>query len=55
MLVKSAATLDTLTKRRVNLRVVVTGAFCRAIIGYGEPSRTPTQAVDTSEEEMQII
>jgi alkanesulfonate monooxygenase SsuD/methylene tetrahydromethanopterin reductase-like flavin-dependent oxidoreductase (luciferase family) len=54
LLAKSAATLDILTKGHVEIGIGA-GAFWRAIVGSGGPSRTPQEAVSALEEAIQVI
>jgi alkanesulfonate monooxygenase SsuD/methylene tetrahydromethanopterin reductase-like flavin-dependent oxidoreductase (luciferase family) len=54
MLAKASATLDILTKGRVELGLGA-GAFWDAIHSYGGPRRTPREAVAALEEALQVI
>ncbi len=54
MLGKAAATLDLLTKGRVELGLGA-GAIWDAIGGYGRPRRTPAEAVAALEEAISVI
>jgi alkanesulfonate monooxygenase SsuD/methylene tetrahydromethanopterin reductase-like flavin-dependent oxidoreductase (luciferase family) len=54
MLAKASATLDILTKGRVELGLGA-GAFWDAIHSYGGPRRTPGEAVAALEEALQVI
>lgn len=54
MLAKASATLDILTKGRVELGIG-TGAFWDAIHSYGGPRRSPGEAVAAFEEALQVI
>lgn len=54
MLGKAAATLDLLTKGRVELGLGA-GAIWNAIGGYGGPRRTPAEAVTALEEAINVI
>ena len=54
MLAKASASLDILTKGRVELGIGA-GAFWDAIHSYGGPRRSPGEAVAALEEAMQVI
>jgi alkanesulfonate monooxygenase SsuD/methylene tetrahydromethanopterin reductase-like flavin-dependent oxidoreductase (luciferase family) len=54
MLAKTSATLDILTKGRVELGLG-TGSFWDAIHAYGGPRRSPSEAVAAYEEALQVI
>jgi len=54
MLAKAVATLDVITKGRVELGIGA-GAFWPAIASYGGPTRTPSDAVGALEEAIQVI
>jgi alkanesulfonate monooxygenase SsuD/methylene tetrahydromethanopterin reductase-like flavin-dependent oxidoreductase (luciferase family) len=54
MLAKTSATLDIITKGRVELGLG-TGAFWDAIHAYGGPRRNPSEAIAAYEEALQVI
>jgi len=54
MLAKTSATLDIITKGRIELGIGA-GAFWDAIHSYGGPKRTPGEAVAAFEEALQVI
>jgi alkanesulfonate monooxygenase SsuD/methylene tetrahydromethanopterin reductase-like flavin-dependent oxidoreductase (luciferase family) len=54
MLAKAVATLDVITKGRVELGIGA-GAFWPAIVAYGGQTRTPSEAVAALEEAIQVI
>ncbi len=54
MLAKAAATLDLITKGRVELGIGA-GAFWEAIESYGGPARNPKESVYALEEAIQVI
>jgi len=54
MLAKTAATLDIITKGRVELGLG-TGAFWDAIHAYGGPRRSPSEAIAAYEEALRVI
>ena len=54
MLAKAAATLDIITKGRVELGLGA-GGFWQAIASYGGPQRTPAEAVQALEEAIQVM
>lgn len=54
MLAKASATLDIITKGRIELGIGA-GAFWDAIHSYGGPRRTPGEAVAAFEEALQVI
>jgi len=54
MLAKTGATLDIITKGRVELGLG-TGAFWDAIHAYGGPRRSPGEAISAYEEALQVI
>jgi alkanesulfonate monooxygenase SsuD/methylene tetrahydromethanopterin reductase-like flavin-dependent oxidoreductase (luciferase family) len=53
-LAKAAATLDIITKGRIELGIGA-GAFWRAIESYGGPTRRPSEAVAALREAIQVI
>lgn len=54
VLAKAAATLDLMTKGRIELGIGA-GTFWKAITGFGGPSRTGSEAVSALEEAIQVI